>query len=544
MSNDENYFNPYENKSSNLSIKQLYKDDDTGKIIITDYNNNKIESDMFGRKIKYFLPKITGILSGSNRKKINKIKFINYSASPSNYNILEQNDENKFHRKKTINYRPAINRLDGFNCFPRPISLPFYNIPEYDIKNNLRNEINKEAIKYYNDENKYKNKENNNKKPLSYLTNDLNEYNIGEKDKDKILNLIDNNIKEIKEEYKMKLNVVGRNPNYIALNQFKKRILLSKKNEIKYDEAPNEIKNQYKIMQNVIKNKISLTSRNNNLINKKEKKFFNRNLNKIINKYYRLKGKSSSSIELVKEKSNKKINFFNKNNNDKNIIIGPDKLNNLFRSKDFSIGRSIKMDFGNFSYEGEEKKPVKNNINYINVNIEDNKSNDSMNILPKTSNNLISKKNSKENIFYQDKDTAETVSNMNRNNTEIRIIDERIEDDELSFISRENETENINNKKKKTNIRTLKFMNKNFQLEKELLEGIKTETPREEVEIPHPRRKIILKNEGQLYRENLALLKLTNPEKYKLLEQKEEYDKKLLIKKLENSRKQLDNKFK
>ena len=202
------------------------------------------------------------------------------------------------------------------------------------------------------------------------------------------------------------------------------------------------------------------------------------------------------------------------------------------------------MDFGNFSYEGEEKKPVKNNINYINVNIEDNKSNDSMNILPKTSNNLISKKNSKENIFYQDKDTAETVSNMNRNNTEIRIIDERIEDDELSFISRENETENINNKKKKTNIRTLKFMNKNFQLEKELLEGIKTETPREEVEIPHPRRKIILKNEGQLYRENLALLKLTNPEKYKLLEQKEEYDKKLLIKKLENSRKQLDNKFK
>ena len=231
----------------------------------------------------------------------------------------------------------------------------------------MRNEINKEAIKYYNDENKYKNKGNNNKKPLSYLTNDLNEYNIGEKDKDKILNLIDNNIKEIKKEHKMKLNAVGRNPNYLALNRFKKRILLSKKIEIKYDEAPNEIKNQYKIMQNVIKNKISLTSRNNNLINKKEKKYFNKNLNKIIYKYYRLKGKSSSSTELVKEKSNKKINFFNKNNNDKNIIIGPDKLNNPFRSKDFSIGRSIKMDFGNFSYEKEEKKPVQNNINYINV---------------------------------------------------------------------------------------------------------------------------------------------------------------------------------
>ena len=362
MSNDENYFNPFENNKSNLSIKQIYKDDNTGKIILTDYNNNKFESDMLGRKLKYFLPKITGILSGSNHKKINKIKFINHSASPSNSNILEQNDENIFHRKKTINYHPTINRLDGFNCFPRPISLPFYNIPEYDIKNNLRKEINKEAIKYYNDENKYKNKGNNNKKPLSYLTNDLNEYN-----KDKILNLIYNYIKEIKKEHKMKLNAVGRNPNYLALNRFKKRILLSKKIEIKYDETPNEIKNQYKIMQNVIKDKISLTNRNNNLINKKEKKYFNKNLNKIIYKYYRLKGKSSSSTELVKEKSNKKINFLNKNNKDKNIIIGPDKLNNPFRSKDFSIGRSIKMDFGNFSYEKEEKKPVQNNINYINV---------------------------------------------------------------------------------------------------------------------------------------------------------------------------------
>ena len=88
----------------------------------------------------------------------------------------------------------------------------------------MRKEINKEAIKYYNDENKYKNKENNNKKPLSYLTNDLNEYN-----KDKILNLIYNYIKEIKKEHKMKLNAVGRNPNYLALNRFKKRILLSKK---------------------------------------------------------------------------------------------------------------------------------------------------------------------------------------------------------------------------------------------------------------------------------------------------------------------------
>ena len=77
-----------------------------------------------------------------------------------------------------------------------------------------------------------------------------------------------------------------------------------------------------------------------------------------------------------------------------------------------------------------------------------------------------------------------------------------------------------------------------------MLEGIKTETPREEVEIPHPRRKIILKSEGQLYRENLALLKLTNPKRYQIMEQKNEYDMKLLIKKLGRNRKDMEVKNK
>jgi hypothetical protein len=201
------------------------------------------------------------------------------------------------------------------------------------------------------------------------------------------------------------------------------------------------------------------------------------------------------------------------------------------------------MDFGNYSYEESKKIPpilIDNN----NIDLSQDKDKENESYLPKISNNINSDMNrnkSKENL-YQDKDTAETVSNMNRNNTEIRIIDEKVEEDELSFISRENEIENKKNKK--TNIRSNKFLKNYCQHEKELLEGIKIETPREEAEVLPNRKKNVLKNNGQLYREDIALLKLTNPKRYQIMEQKNEYDMKLLIKKLGRNRKDMEVKNK
>lgn len=226
------YFSP-EQKISNILEKNLIKDDDTGKIIVADYNNNKYESDIYGRKLKVFLPKITGIKSGSDRNKLNLIKKINHSASPSNNNsnIFETSENLLLPKNKNIiNYHPYIPRIDGFNCFPRPISLPFYNIPNFKINNNLKRKINKELPKYYKDENKINHKINN-KVILSYLTKELNENKIGEKNEEKLISLIDRNIDEMKEEYKIKLNALVQNPTYIALNKFKKKILKNKKNE-------------------------------------------------------------------------------------------------------------------------------------------------------------------------------------------------------------------------------------------------------------------------------------------------------------------------
>ena len=218
----------------------------------------------------------------------------------------------------------------------------------------------------------------------------------------------------------------------------------------------------------------------------------------------------------------------------KNIIIGPDKLNDICRSKDFSIGRTIKMDFGNQKEKENEKEKIisqENNIDNENkIEVQNNKIN---NILPK----IVKRINSgnKSNL-YQDTDTAETNTHMNRNNSDI-ILERNKSYDELSFISRETEKNEVK-KNKRNNFRSLKSVKSNAELEKELLKGIKMEPPKEEINNNKIHQtKVVLKTEGQLYRENLELLKITNKKQYELQKQKDEYDLFLLKKKLGNKKK-------
>lgn len=242
-----------------------------------------------------------------------------------------------------------------------------------------------------------------------------------------MINLIDKNIDELKEDYQLKLNAITKNPIYISLNQYKKTFI-KQKNEIKFNEPPSEIKQKYHILKNI---------NQNNAIRKKRE--FNIKEKRYIDKYF--KDKNSFSIEAQKKHYKKIILSTIYKKNKKNLVIGPDKLNDICRSKDFSVGRSIKMDFGNFSYEDKDKIFINNTT--VDKPIEENKINETMNdnILPRISNTNLSANKSKENFYVQDKDTAETVTHMNRNNTEVIIIDEKIGEDELSFISRETEHE-------------------------------------------------------------------------------------------------------
>ena len=60
---DKEEINKEENDKNNY-IKNLFYNMDNGKMMITDSENNKYRSDIFGRKKPKFLPNITGI---SNR---------------------------------------------------------------------------------------------------------------------------------------------------------------------------------------------------------------------------------------------------------------------------------------------------------------------------------------------------------------------------------------------------------------------------------------------------------------------------------------------
>ena len=271
--------------------------------------------------------------------------------------------------------------------------------------------LKKEAKKYYIVGDKKIKDEQNNKIGLSYITKDLNEYDIREKDKQKIFNQMDKNIEELKQEYKLKLSALDTNSSYISMKKFRNKIILAKKNEITYNEPPKEIKHKYHILKNIMKN--SLLRRKNEM-NKKEKNY--------INKY--LKDRKSVSID-SKKPNFKKIPIHNIcNKRKKNEIIGPDKLNDICRSQDFSIGRFIKMDFGSFSYEEKDKKKLLSNNNTSEISVEENKVNNIMNILPViSSNNSMINNKSKESMNYLDRDTAETITIINSNNNYDNIID-------------------------------------------------------------------------------------------------------------------------
>ena len=77
----------------NNGYKYLYRDSDTGKNIITDYNNNKFQTDIFGRRLRHFLPNISGMLSGNNRlltlKMINS-KSVNEMSGNSSTNLNKE----------------------------------------------------------------------------------------------------------------------------------------------------------------------------------------------------------------------------------------------------------------------------------------------------------------------------------------------------------------------------------------------------------------------------------------------------------------------
>ena len=508
-------------------IKNLCYEMDTNKLMINDNQNNHYLCDIYGRKKIKFLPNITGSLNRYRRQNIiNDNKNLSYFQSTNyfspNNNLSKNNNLSSFKsktNKRQIDYHPTIRRFEGYSKFPRPIGPPLLNIPNYDIKEKDKRKIIDKLNYYFEDfDTKMDITRKNENIGVSYLTSDLNDFDLIKHDTEQSLKLIENTLNNFRDEYKLKLNIMHKDPNVKALNQFKKNLLLNKDSTIingRILAPPNEkIKKNYKIINSIVhKAGLSFDRKNekNNIFNKIKYNRKNKTISKFDNNY----------------------NYTNL----KNISIesGHDRFNDFYKSKDFTVGRLINMDFGLTASDKANKTST------INANNEPNK-------LPEISRNenIISRNEEENKIGGMDdayKETEETLNNnissfkssiINNEKVKEKTLEEKINDNELSFISYMSENEKKYEKENIKNIKTVNIINKNGEHLNKLLLGYQ-ETEKIPPTIVLPKTRILkLKTNGDLYKENINLLRMTNKEAFKIQEQKNLYDLKLLEKKLKN----------
>ena len=252
--------------------------------------------------------------------------------------------------------------------------------------------------------------------------------------------------------------------------------------------------NQFNIKLSENKNSKTINGRILKEPHDKHKKYY-----KIINTMIKNKKNYSQDKSYIKRKINIKLLSKDKN---KDIID-----NNKY--KDFTMGKIIKLDFAE-SIEKEKLPEIKIN-------------------------NEEKEENKDEDIKVEINDENNKEENNNAN-----IIEEKMKNNEISFISDLSE----NGKKyKEQNDMKIKSINRIYnktENENKLLEGY-IEEPIEETKIFQKQRPIRLKTEGDLYMDNINLLKLTNKTAFLIQEKKDLYDLQLLKKKIRNQAININN---
>ena len=467
-----------EHSQTNI-IKQICYNPDNGRLILSDNLNNHYLCDLFGKKLTNFKPDLTGILSGRNRKKFEPFFSNTFSKSFSNNNNNNYSD-----------YFPTNRKFEGFSKFPRPLCPPFVNTPKHEIKNkSIKKNLIDVLSKFFNSkQTNFIINKNNDNNGLNFLTDDLNEYDSIKNDSEKLLILLEKTFDEFKKNYKYKLNKLYNNPKFKALKIFEKFL----------KENPNK-----------------------KIINGRELKSPNKTIYEKYNVLQSLVNKAGIKRKLLLKKNIFLTGNNNYNsNNEKNIYDGND-YNYLTNSNDFKVGRKIDMKFGMFSYEEEEKKKkeieekIKKEEEEKEINVE---------------NNIINDEN---NNNEQNENINENINENNiENNNNILIeenLDEKIQQNNISFISRESENEKKFEKKNNIKLKTKKFMENKFKKEENYLKGFMPPILSER--IFRETQQVKLKTNGDLYEENLNILKKTNPIQFKLLDKFYENDLKLLTKK-------------
>jgi len=469
-------------KNDNMNQKQFSNQEqvilnicynpETGKLTLSDNYNNHYSCDLFGRIKKRFFPNVTGQASYKERKIKTEEKY-KMPKTTNNFHIKN---------KGLIDYYPQTRKFDGYFNFPRPLSPPFCNLPNHAMKDATKRELINHLEKYFSEP---KNKQYVSNKNLnievSYLTGDLNEFDCLKVDNEKLLKLIKNTLDSIREEYALKMNIFNKVPMVKALYQFRKYIKENKEsvviNNRRLRKPNSTIKKKYDIIHSTITN---FGLKRDNV-----KKAHKLKLDTIIN--------DNTSKPLKKQLLT--LDSLKNKSIEKNLM-----LKKIFKN-DFKIGRKINMNFGYSLYEELANKlqaPEKNEIN-------------------------------KNNLLDTNKETEATKET--EQSLYVKTLDNKIRNNNLSFISKMFDEGKNNKRNLVKNIKQMKFLKNNYIKEKQLLKGFEAEE-RKKPMLLIKNLKPKLKTNGDLFDEDMDLLRRTNPIAFQVQKKKDEFDMKQLIKKV------------
>ena len=505
---DRNVYNIFSKSPDEQIIKNICFINETGRLILSDNFNNHFLCDIFGRIKTKFLPNVTGTLDNRERRK----RLFSAKQTKAK-NILNSKTQTsrpctanpKIENINYQNYHPTTRKFEGYSKFPRPLSPTFSNIPPFEIKDNIKKELINDLKKYFSDaKNKIFFEKNDDNIGLSYLTQDLNEYDYIKEDTQKLIHIINNTLNNIKEEYKNKLNLFNKIPIVKALNKFKNYLSLNKDvtiiNGRKLEQPNQQILKKYKSIQQTI-SKAGLKKNNKYRPLTSSTMRNNKNQTNQVNQRDLILGSFNIKHKTIKVKE---------------IEKNKDCLNIYFKGNDMTIGKYLKMDFGNFLYE-DHAKPI------LNTNTELIKKQKNNNVLDNSKPLKLKPEKHKDKIAGSTDFTKFTEESVKEKNDEINNI---------SFISNMSENEKKYESINVINVKSNKLLKEEFEKEQKLLEGFKNKEKRKPYFLQKTN-KPKFKSNGELYDRNMEILRKTNPIAFKIQKQKEDFDLKQLKKKVD-----------
>ena len=353
-----NYFFHFLSNKNKNSSKQKYKD----KIIMTDFNNNEDEKNLY------------------NEEEKNIIKDIIYQLSDDLNKNLDSYKNNKNNSENSINH--VINSISLAQLFEKlnKASSPTgkkrrFNKMITNKKGNIKEENTNNKIKNNKNENNNSDEEKDNKQLINKMLIHLLETNkINKEENNKILNDI---LEKIKDE----------NDNTLSLEL--KRIL-SESNKLNQEKV---IKNSNNINTNNLINSLSPNiNENSNYISKEKEKIMEKEIKKI-----------KKSKDKKKNKENKKKNENNEEQNSDKILSSNNDIDYEIKDMDNELNESNNNN-KNIKVESYNKKLkiINKKENEIKTNIIQKEVENDFNSYENTKNkksNISSKKHFKENLM-------------------------------------------------------------------------------------------------------------------------------------------------